>query len=122
MNTESWGGALVREWTDPVSGVRWHVRVLRMLVNHRVVMISEGDQLSCEHGWCYRSLAAAILGTLGWDMDAEDEPPGWHKRAMRPPRQAPERTPCAPLRCDHGSYDNRCAVIDCEHFPMGLLW
>jgi hypothetical protein len=69
------GGWRVRE-TD-----RYWVDVLVMMGgNTRIVLTPKAFPWQYDRGWCYRSgLVATVLGCVGWDPDAGEEPTGWIK-------------------------------------------
>lgn len=96
------------------SGCRWIA--VRMLFNHRLVCVPDGEPYGCAaYGWCYRSMAALTVSAALFEPDTQDEPLGWHKRAGDDKRRAPNRDQDPEHnrpRCVHGSY---LGADFCEH-------
>jgi hypothetical protein len=69
----------------------YYIQVMRMIVNHRIVMTPIDNTTGYEHGWCYPTMTAAVLALLAWNPDTDGEPPGYTKRATYRARPAGER-------------------------------
>jgi hypothetical protein len=90
----------------------WKIQIIPMIFNDRLVLSAPDDVFGYSHGWCFDKGGAAILAALAWDLDTEDEPAGFKKRATPGLRFAPHRVPDSGHRCVHGQWYD-CGTVDC---------
>lgn len=62
----------------------WHVEIIPMAFNYRVVLTPVGFLEGWDHGWCYfgksaTALAAAVLAAQAFDPEVESAPAGYDK-------------------------------------------
>jgi hypothetical protein len=88
--------------------------------NIRLIAVPADDQqaVAYDHGWCYPRDPQLIADSVAaWDPETQDEPMGWHKRPIGPPRRAPRRHEDPHYnraRCVHGCYvDEGCRTVNC---------
>lgn len=79
MTIGTWGG--------------YHVQVMPMLFNDRLVLTPMTATWGYDHGWCYDKGGAAFLAALVWNPSTEAEPAGYKKRATAGERKAGEIAP-----------------------------
>lgn len=62
----------------------WHVEIIPMMFNYRVVLTPVDNLHSWDHGWCYFGksalvMAAAVLAAQAFDPETESAPAGYDK-------------------------------------------
>ncbi|MFH9606931.1 hypothetical protein [Streptomyces sp. NPDC017448] len=87
------------------------------MYNDRLVLRSKKDPYTYEYGWCFpKQLGVAVAAALAvWNPETQDEPVGWHKRAVQNIRRAPRRDEDPAYnreRCVHGSYMDAYCTVD----------
>lgn len=97
----------IRQWEN------YLVEVVPMIYNDRLVLSPVDCPDVYDYGWCYPKSIAAILAAQIWDLNTDDEPPGFLKRATSNKRQAPQRNPDAVYRCVHGNWPGTCTNVGC---------
>jgi hypothetical protein len=88
--------------------------LLPMSFNCRLVITPKDSPLTYEYGWCYSSAVGVRAAVQVWDPETQNEPLGWHKRALLPrvaPRAEEDPHHNRP-RCAHGRYpaDGPCGI------------
>jgi hypothetical protein len=74
-----------QKWDDAVASWRvgqvggYLVHITPMIVNHRVVLTPVDDQYTYDIGWCYDSLADAVIALAQWQPTSGERPPGFKK-------------------------------------------
>ena len=63
----------------------YHIDVLTMLYNFRIVTTPKAAPLVWDRGWCYfgndeATFVRAVLAALAWDGSDDSEPAGYDKR------------------------------------------
>lgn len=69
----------VEAWLVAEAG-GYHVHIIPMIYNHRVVLTPIGDYGVYDAGWCYPTGLAAAAAVRAWEYDADPEPGGYIKR------------------------------------------
>lgn len=79
MTIGTWGG--------------YHVQIMPMLFNDRLILTPQTASWGYDHGWCYPKGGSAYLAALVWDPQADGEPAGYKKRATAGLRQPGQTAP-----------------------------
>jgi hypothetical protein len=58
----------------------YHVEILQMITNSRIVETPEWETRFYDRYWCYGSLLEAAAAAWAWDGKADTEPVGYRKR------------------------------------------
>ncbi len=64
----SWGG--------------WHIQIMPMIFNDRVVLVPENNPLMIDYGWCFPKGGAAAQAAYAWNPATQAEPAGYIKAVL----------------------------------------